>query len=202
VTEIGRTLWMASPTDGVPATLMIAEGTEWETLVYDARQLGPWAKPTPGDVDPAQRDIIYHHTVAPPWAGQGWEYQLDAMERMRNEAPWGLPYNFVVFPTGRGRIWYLNDVDQRWPHTWAHNEATAIAAWGNFSLERPTRRLVGKMLKLADALASMWGRYIPESQHRDWYATECPGNNLSPHLPRAGQRREGATLAAPYLPDG
>jgi hypothetical protein len=110
--------------------------------------------------------------------------QLARLQLLRAEWPFGIPYNFLVEPFAPFRIWYLNDVDQAWPHTSGHNHHTAVAAWGNFDEVRPPRGLPARMHRLADALATMWGHWVPEMQHRDVYATRCPGAALGDMLRR------------------
>jgi hypothetical protein len=101
-----------------------------------------------------------------------------------------VPYNFIVMPRHGFRIYYLNDVDSSCAHTYGFNWATAIAAVGDYSAHPPPDGMVGRMLRLADALASMWGERVTEIQHRDVFATECPGNLLSPLLPGQGRQRD------------
>jgi hypothetical protein len=153
-------------------------------VVRDVRHLNAWAVSSAIDLKDRKRTIVYHHTATGHVMRYSVRQALDAMDSVKNTAPYGLPYNFVVFPEYPWPVYYLNDVDQAWPHTYGWNHATAIAAWGNYSVDEPPTGLVRRMWHLADALATMWGEYIPEIQHRDVYATECPGNLLSPALRR------------------
>jgi hypothetical protein len=105
--------------------------------------------------------------------------QIARLEILRNASPWGLPYNFIVEPGRPWRIWYLNDVDMAWPHTYGGNDAVAIAAWGDYEEDRAPLGMVRRMGFLADALATMWDRYLPEHLHRDFTPTVCPGQHLS-----------------------
>jgi hypothetical protein len=105
--------------------------------------------------------------------------QLARLELERNHGKWGLPYNFIVEPAPPFRVWYLNDVDMGWPHTYGGNDACAIAGWGNYEVDSPPLGMVRKMGELADALAVMWDRSIPEHLHRQFTPTACPGVNLS-----------------------
>lgn len=169
--------------------VVIAEGTEWATTVRDVRREGRWARSSMPTINMDKRAIVYHHTAG----GLAVDYeplqQLQVMELARNDGEWGLPYNFIVFPGKRGKVWYLNDVDSGWPHTLGYNWATAIAAWGNYSVAHPDPRLVQRMMRLADALASMWGRWVPEIQHADVMPTQCPGNHLRALLPSQDRQR-------------
>jgi hypothetical protein len=96
---------------------------------------------------------------------------------------YGLPYNFIVWPTAGTPAYYLNDVDLCWPHTYGHNCDVAIAAEGNYETTPAPAPLVQKMTRLADALATMWGVYLPTYGHRDCYPTACPGQYLYGALP-------------------
>lgn len=172
-----------------PGALVIAAGTPFEIAVRDARSIIKWSVPGGGLPWDVQRRFVYHHTAGGPVGQRSSRSEvLDAIAMSRG-GRWGLPYNFLVMPARPWRIYYLNDVDQRWPHTWGHNDACAIAAWGNFSVSHPSPPLVGRMVALADALATMWGVWCPESQHRDHIATECPGNHLAPLLPSEARQR-------------
>lgn len=169
--------------------LVIAAGTPHQTMVRDVRGEGRWATASVADTTMERRRIVFHHTADGYTGHVDPLGQLAMMELMRGQAPWGLPYNFIVFPNKGGRIWYLNDVDKGWPHTYGGNDATAIAGWGNYMEEEAPAVLVARMLRLADALASMWGRWIPEYQHRDFTPTKCPGSGLYGLLPREGRQR-------------
>ena len=136
------------------------------------------------------RLIIYHHTAGGEVRRRSIREELWALIDTARESDWGLPYNFVVMPSPPYRIYYINDVDRCWPHTYDRNCDTAIAAFGNFSVDQPAVGLAPRMMALADALATMWGEWVRESQHRDWSATECPGTLLSPLLPSADRQRD------------
>jgi hypothetical protein len=184
-----RVLLRANAKTGTVGHLVIAAGTHYEIHVRDARSIYKWAKPSlpfRGDVE---RRIVYHHTAAGVAAKRSARYELNLLIEMARSSEWGLPYNFMVMPVPPFRVWYLNDVDMCWPHTFGHNCDTAIAAYGNFETDRPDPRLAKRMMALADALATMWGEWVEESQHRDWNATVCPGQHLAALLPgQAGQR--------------
>lgn len=164
--------------------LVIADGTPDRTVVWDVRGLEQWAAPTGGPhphSDP--HPIIIHHTVTDPAGTHTRPGQLAHLRRIRDTAPYGLPYNFVLFPTGRP--WYVNDVDRCWPHTWGYNAATAIACAGNYELLRPGPAMLRRLATLVRALAHMWR---PQHRcvvlaHRDVAATACPGRYLAPVVP-------------------
>lgn len=169
---------------GVPALIEIAAGTPFATVVYDARPLGPWSVRSAVYMKDRGRAIFYHHTGGGLTGKMSVGRALAEMREMSGSAPYGLPYNFIVMPTAPYRVFYLNDVDGAWPHTLNYNYATAIAAWGNYSTVEPSSGMARRMLRLGDALATMWGQYVPEYQHKDVSATECPGTLLSPLLRR------------------
>ncbi len=157
--------------------LIIGAGSMQQVIVYDIRDLGPWAEPT-RRMEVRPHRFVYHHTASPSPDVRSLKTQITRLELLRNGSPWGLPYNFVVEAFRPWRIWYLNDVDQAWPHTYGGNDAVAIAAWGNFEEDDATRSLALRMGRLADALAVMWGEQIPEHIHRQFTATACPGKSL------------------------
>lgn len=173
-----------------PGMLLIAAGTPYETLVRDVRGFYPWSRPTSHLYKGRERLIVYHHTAGSIPAHRSTHRELDHLIQQAKGGDFGLPYNFVVMPGGSHRIYYLNDVDECWPHTLGHNCATAICAVGNYSVLTPRPTLVPRMLRLADALATMWGERLPELQHRDLYATACPGTNLAPLLPGMNRQRD------------
>lgn len=174
----------------MPGVLLIAAGTPYETLVRDCRDLFRWSSPVTDAYKGTGRLIVYHHTAGQVPPQRSTYAQLQFLMQEARGGEWGLPYNFVVMPNEPHRVYYLNDVDQCWPHTYGHNCATAICAVGNFSRLIPPPKMVAKMIRLADALASMWGQHVPEVQHRDVYATECPGNFLSALLPASLRPRD------------
>jgi hypothetical protein len=173
----------------LPGSLLVAAGTQYETQVRDARGLVEWSPLASRRHIKEDRLILYHHTAGEVPPHRSTRAELDALIVEARGGKWGLPYNFVVMPGGHHRIWYLNDIDANWPHTYGHNGATAIAAMGNYSHMIPRATMVERMLRLADALATMWGLQVPEWQHRDVYPTECPGHLLSPLLPQKDRQR-------------
>jgi hypothetical protein len=132
-----------------------------------------------GSTPPAA--LWWHHTCGPATATTAGE-QLRVMASMARSAEYGLPYNFLVWPSPPNRVYYLNDVDGCWPHTYGHNCDVAVCAQGNYSVDYPPDGLVEQMKAVADALAAMWAVQLPCYGHRDCYATECPGNYLYPLL--------------------
>lgn len=174
----------------IPGILEIAAGTEWATTVRDVRPWGPWASPSAMTLQRKGHLVVYHHTASELPSGSGWRAVREWLETARRTWPYGVPYNFIVMPRHGFRIYYLNDVDSAWPHTFGFNWATAIAAVGNYSLYDPPVGMVERMMRLADALASMWEERVQEVQHRDVFATECPGSRLAPLLPAQGRQRD------------
>jgi hypothetical protein len=161
--------------------LIIAEGTPYATTVYDVRREALWAHTTGrrGPVPPAA--LWWHHTCGLVHFTTPAE-QLACLLREAGYAEYGLPYNFVVWPDDAATVYYLNDVDLCWPHTYGHNCDVAIAAQGNYSLYDPPAQMVSRMKQLADALATMWGVWLATYGHRDTYPTQCPGDKLYPLL--------------------
>ncbi len=162
---------------GPDEALVIAQGTEWETTVYDVRGREPWAvesfRRNPG---PSQ-GIYWHHTVSTSTATE-LSYQYQWLVEHRSGGPYGLPYNFIVFPSLPHHVWYLNDIDKAWPHTYGHNDATAVCAVGNWDTTVPPKSLADRMWHVSHALMNMWGDAIPIFGHRDTFATACPGRYL------------------------
>jgi hypothetical protein len=128
--------------------------------------------------------VVYHHTASRATDLRHRTQEVAQLELLANGSRWGLPYNFVVAGRRPHRIYYLNDVDKAWPHTYAANGAVAIAALGNYSVEEPAITLVRTMWRLCDALRTMWGLPLIEVQHRDLVPTACPGALLTELLRR------------------
>ncbi len=162
----------------MPEHLLLAEGTDMVCPVYDVRGQGWAADQGPASAAPL-RYVIVHHTVTEPPA-QTIEAEVAHLRRIRDTGTYGLPYNFVVFPSGR--IYYCNDVDRAWPHTYQFNGHTAIALVGNYDANPVPMRAIGRALRLADALAHVWlGQHDTVVQgHREMpgSATACPGQNV------------------------
>ena len=162
-------------------TLVIGEGSEWEVTVYDARTSASWAvesfRRNPG---PSQ-GLYWHHTVS-RCEDVGVEEQYKWLLNHKDQGPYGLPYNFVVFPREPHNVWYLNDVDKAWPHTYGHNDATAVCAVGNWDVTPTPPGLADKMWRVSHALMVMWGQDIDVHGHRDTFATACPGRYLYAQL--------------------
>jgi hypothetical protein len=158
--------------------LIIAAGTEWETLVLDVRRNRQWAIPSGGAQPRPPALIVWHHTVGNPSRVDQYD-QLHDLGLMADRDRYGLPYNFLIWPGQYQTIWYLNDVDGAWPHTLHHNaDAVAIALHGNYDITVPDVTAVAAMSGLTNALMSMWGCEIPVKGHRDTSATACPGQHL------------------------
>jgi N-acetylmuramoyl-L-alanine amidase-like protein len=174
----------------LPGILEIAAGTRYATTVRDAREFGPWASESAMPIQRKGRLIVYHHTASELPTGSQWSVVRAFLEQWRRTWPYGVPYNFVVMPKRGFPIYYLNDVDRSWPHTYGYNHSTAIALIGDYQRYDPPPGAVERMLRLADALAVMWGERVPEVQHRDLVATLCPGDKLSPLLPSFGNQRD------------
>ena len=158
-------------------TLIIAEGSEWEVTVYDVRHCAQWAQESFRRNPGPSQGIYWHHTVSRCDASDV-EEQYQWLLNHRAEGPYGLPYNFLVFPAVPHTVWYLNDVDKAWPHTYGHNDATAVCAVGNWDVNTPPPGLAEKMWHVSHALMVMWGHEIPVFGHRDTFATACPGRFL------------------------
>jgi hypothetical protein len=176
------TLLQARPSAGLVGALLIAAGSPWETVVRDARGIYPWASASVVANRKEGRMIVYHHTATSDYGRKRSREELQRLAEIAQGSDFGLPYNFVVSGIAPFRVWYLNDVDQCWPHTYGHNCATAVAAFGNYSEGPPHLGMVVKMLRLGDALAHMWGEWVPETLHGKVGATECPGTKLAPVL--------------------
>jgi hypothetical protein len=157
--------------------LTIAEGTPHQIVVWDMRGEYRWADPE-WDTGPGpHKAIIYHHTADRRQADDP-DAQVALMRAMADEDAFRLPYNFLVWGGAMPRVFYLNDVDKAFPHTYAWNDATAIALQGNYQIESPNAGAVARIWRLTKALESMWGKPLPHYAHRDLVATICPGLNL------------------------
>ena len=171
--------------------LTIGEGSEWETVVVDVRRYKRWSTPSGTPVVSPPRLVVWHHTVGPVTDGPP-ESVVDHMYAEANSAQYGLPYNFLVNGGANPTIFYLNDVDQAWPHTYGHNgDAVAICAAGNWESQEPPDALVDAMWRLSHALMVMWGEVLPIQGHRETYATACPGKYLFARL--TALRTDGQT---------
>jgi hypothetical protein len=166
-----------------PDEVVIGQGSEWETTVLDVRGDAAWAQESFRRNPGPSQGIYWHHTVSRSDASEV-EEQYQWLLNHRNEGPYGLPYNFIVFPSAPHHVWYLNAVDKAWPHTYGHNDATAICAVGNWDANTPPDTLAERMWHLSHALMVMWGHDIPVFGHRDTYATACPGRYLYADLQR------------------
>ncbi len=157
--------------------LVIAQGTPWDVTAFDARRYQRWAQDGGPRADGPPPAIIIHHTATPAEGGTASQ-QLAHLTRIEAAGPFGLPYNFVIYPGARRRIWYLNDVDRRWPHTLGLNHGCAVAVVGNYSEVVVSPQIVHRVVRLCRALRSMWGADLPVIPHRWLQATECPGTSL------------------------
>lgn len=166
-------------------TLVIADGTPNAITVCDVRDWRQWAQST-GTGEPGPASGIYLHHTASALTGDSVNDQMVAMEAAADNDPYGLPYNFVVFPGAWLRVYYLNDVDVCWPHTLGHNCDTAIAAWGDYDAARCPHMLAVRVRRLVRALRTMWGVEVPTYGHREVYATACPGRYLWRELQTLG----------------
>lgn len=157
--------------------LVIAEGTEWEVKVIDARRWSRWSQSSGTRAPGPSRAIHWHHTAGAISSGSVHEVLLDLV-REATSARYGLPYNFVVVPGDDPWAFYLNDVDGAWPHTLGRNADTAISLQGNYEVLIPRPIEVRLMWTLSHALMTMWGEEIPILGHRQTSATACPGAHL------------------------
>jgi len=156
-----------------PDRVIIADGTDWAIGVSDLRRDRSWATAT-GRRGLTHPGLVIHH-VGRHGPG-GWLYpQMAYMHTAADRSPYGLAYNFLIFPDGA--IFYLNDVDLPWPHTRGHNHWCALGLAGHYSLASPTLKMADAAITLAGALASMWGitPWVVKG-HRDLGATVCPGD--------------------------
>lgn len=166
-------------------SLIIADGTPYATTVLDVRADRQWAQ-CEGDRAAGAPAAIYLHHTADSQSARWQLGQLDIMNRAADADEWGLPYNFVIWPGAEPNIYYLNDVDQCWPHTYGHNCDCAIAAWGNFEVNQGARLVALRMRRLVRALRLMWGEEVPTYGHREVFATACPGQYLWRQLQALG----------------
>lgn len=161
--------------------LTIAAGTPYAVDVFDVRRGQLWALSTGRRASGPPAALWWHHTCGPA-VETAPPRQVNAMLRMARTSEHGLPYNFIVWPTEGTPAYYLNDVDLCWPHTYGHNCDVAVAAEGNYETTEPPSAMVSKLMRLADALATMWNVTLPTYGHRDCYPTACPGKYLYPLL--------------------
>ena len=162
--------------------LIIGAGSEWETLVLDARSHASWSQPFGRRLSGHPERIFWHHSVYPV-------KDLDPDEQLKwlvstiPSGTYGWPYNFVAWPgESATTLWYLNDVDEHHAHTYGNNNQVAICAHGNYETTEPPEHLVAAMWHLTGALQVMWGAQLEVLPHRAVYATACPGIHLAARL--------------------
>jgi hypothetical protein len=162
--------------------ITIAEGTEHESRVIDARAVALWSERSGPNRDGPPRTIWWHHTVytvrdIPP------DDQLVWLQNTISSGTYGWPYNFLVWPGDPSPIiWYLNDVDESHPHTYRHNSDVAIAAHGNYERDDVPDNVIDAMWTLSHALMAMWDVTIPVRPHCETYPTKCPGRHIRARL--------------------
>lgn len=162
--------------------LTIASGSDHAITVLDVRQDHRWALPS-GPTAGFPREVFYHHSDDRRVAAGPNADKLAIMRAMADSDKFGLPYNFLIWPDLT--IFYVNDVDRAWPHTFGHNGAVAIAAQGDYDVFDVPPDLADTMGRLTWALATMWGQWLRERFHSDVFATACPGRYLKPALVNA-----------------
>jgi hypothetical protein len=166
--------------DRIRNRLVIASGTPYAIAAIDLRSLRDWRRGYGGaPVNPDDRLFVYHHTGSIYVPLRGIRQEIASLELEAASATWGLPYNFIVTPGRSPHVYYLNDVDHTSPHTTRHNHHTALCLRGNYDIQVPDKQAVALLTRTADALATMWRRYVPETLHSDFEATACPGSNLA-----------------------
>jgi hypothetical protein len=162
--------------------LIIAAGSEWETLVLDARGHAPWSQAFGRRLNGHPERIYWHHSVYPV-APLEPDEQLAWLVRTIPAGTYGWPYNFLAWPSESfTTLWYLNDVDEYHAHTYSHNDQIAICGHGNYEANEPPSHLVAAMWHLSGALQNMWGARLEVLPHRAVYATACPGVHLTAEL--------------------
>lgn len=103
--------------------------------------------------------------------------QFDAIKKGHIARGFGdIGYHHFIEPVGKrkkGRPEYMDGA-----HCYGHNRNNiGICLGGNFSIEYPTRE---QEIELCKLLVELDDRYIIEiKHHRDFKATQCPGNLLS-----------------------
>ena len=167
--------------------LTIASGTESELTVFDIRGKYRWSQSSGDGLPPGTpRHIIVHHTVSPP---PDWHVieEVLALVRLREQGAYGVPYNFVIFPSGS--IYYVNDIDGSWPHTAYYNQHTAAAIVGDYTHDIPPDNALQALFALVRALRAMNpDQYsLPVRGHRQMPKnnTICPGDGIMQALKEA-----------------
>lgn len=102
--------------------------------------------------------------------------QFDIIKKNHIAKGWGdIGYHYFIEPSGQRKKGRAENMDGA--HCYGHNENNiGICLGGNFSLEYPTREQEIDLTKLLNELRT---RYIIKIEHhRDFKATQCPGNLL------------------------
>jgi hypothetical protein len=158
--------------------LVIGAGTEWEETVKDVRQDYRWATPMNWRTTSPHAFHFLHHTVSRYFGGD-FEKELAHLRHLADTSPYRLPYNFITFQSDDATIFYLNDIDKSWAHTYAHHDDIATCVVGNFENDVPTQNLLDRLYRHFQAIG---GLYLPNPPawlpHSAVYPTACPGQNL------------------------
>lgn len=171
--------------------LVIAAGTPDELSVLDVRDHRGWAIDWMPIPNAKHDEIFWHHTVT-DYPGDGWLSQYEHLIKIERTAPYGLPYNFVLFDELPWIPWYVNDVDIALPHTNGHNDDVAIAAVGNYETTEPSDGLIDRMARLTRAVWRLWHHSpVAVRGHRDVYPTLCPGRRLYARIGSVNAGDEG-----------
>jgi peptidoglycan recognition protein len=134
-------------------------------------------------------EIVVHHTVGAPRSSDPtvealWVLETEADHRSRDG--WkGIGYSWLIMPSGRvyeGRGWRRSGA-----HTPGRNSsAHGVAFVGDFREAEPTPEAVAAFRELV-AEGRRAGHVLTSTRitgHRDYRATECPGETLYRMLPR------------------
>lgn len=158
--------------------LVIAAGTEWEETVKDMRGDYHWANEMDWHTTSPHAWHFLHHT-ATRYFGGDFLKEVDYLKRLADSAPYRLPYNFITFQSDDATIFYINDIDRSWPHTYAHHDDIATCVVGNFENDVPTQNLLDRLYRHFNAIGNL---YLPNPPgwlpHSAVYPTACPGRNL------------------------
>lgn len=214
VPYLSRAAW------GADESLRFRDGTEyWPPEFYPVQTLT--VHHTAGandDPDPAAtvRAIYYYQAVTQDWGDIGYHLLVDEAGRVY-EGRWSGPDGVPVFDgTANGRPLGVTAA-----HVGGFNTGNlSVCLLGDFTSRLPTTAAWESTVRVLAGLARVCGLdplgttdYVNPvnsatktvqtiSGHRDWAATQCPGNMFYPHLPTVRSQVAGLLAVVPRKPPG
>jgi hypothetical protein len=168
------------------------------------------------DPNPAAtvRAIYYYDTVTQDWGDMGYHLLIDEAGRVY-EGRWSGADSVPVFDSTTGP--YGRPQAATGAHVYGFNTGNiGVVLLGDFTSQLPTQATWDSLVRVLAGLARACGldplgttNYVnpvkPENTktvktiagHRDWAATQCPGNLFYPHLPTVREQVAAQIPAAP-----